>query len=78
MIIMVEWTPKLVTIYKNVGKNVDFNQELFLLLVVPVKQTKNIIHIKYHMCQFDCGAFCPAPVKKSSEVFISYLVFFQG
>ena len=42
MIIMVEWTPKLVTIYKNVVKNADFNQELFLLLYL-VKQTK-----KYH------------------------------
>ena len=73
MIIMVEWTPKLVTIYKNVVKNADLNQELTLLLYL-VKQNKNIIHIKYHMYQFGCEILCPAPVKKCSEVFISYLV----
>ena len=34
MIIMVEWTPKLVTIYKNVVKNADFCQELTLFAAV--------------------------------------------
>ena len=44
--------------------------------VAVVKQIKeNFMHIKYHMCQFGCGILCPsAPVKKCSEVFISYLV----
>ena len=40
--------------------------------IAAVKQIKkNVIHIKY---QFGCGILCPAPVKKCSEVFISYLV----